>query len=816
MMQAELFSCGVCGRKYDANDHIPKVIPSCGHTLCASCLNTILHNTEFQVCPLDNIPFMNRIAENQEDPFPINIVMMQLLEERSRLQVEVCEMHREPSNLICLREKHRICKVCATSNNHREHPIMHINDVRFEGNARKKYLESQVNEFQSCCNSLPYFLENEKEEIMESLRSKFEEMKTLLNKKEQEIILGVESFFEIEKVQLENKIEQDNQLQGFFKEKIAFLSNSIIGEKYLEVLKSEVPRFEIVPKYEELRKSIQENKNRFDEVLEKFNKALVSLLQQLQPKFPLCEPARSPRGAPPNSQEELNLLRASNFFHVSHQNERLVFSLKNKDMDVNSCLDFDSLLNQSRKINRVSIDFSKGEITESKTKALASHLKLFENLLDVQIVFSETEIQDQDLTFFCERSNWITSRIQSLKLDLTDCCIGDESLTRVSKKILAKLTKLKALKIYLSGTNITDSYFLQGEFLENISAKNLQELRLDFSKTQVTGLGIERVCNFLQEEETCKSIRVLDLNFGSIEIGDNSLKRLADLVFANMNLVQKLWLGFENIQVSSETIEYLFLSLQESAGNLKTFGLNMNLTSVTNGNIETLAEKVVLKMDKLEKFSLCLADTQVTDISIEKIFMNLHLATKNLKMFVLDLNRTPLTAGGIGSFVKQMLPAMNNLLRLEVSLEGIQITEGYAEKLFLGIKNIVKNLRVLTLNLNKTNISEKGTQLLNSMLIPGIELEKLSMSFAHLKTRNDFFRHLFETIENNLIKIKKIKFDLSYTQVSEQSIDTLLALLSNKLEILKDFSVNLDETEISQTKKDLLRLLQPNNVKASK
>ena len=805
-MQAELFSCGVCGRKYDANDHMPKVIPSCGHTLCASCLNSLLHNPEFQACPLDNIPFMNGIAENQEDPFPINIVMMQLLEERNRLQIEVCEAHGEPSNLICLKEKHQICKVCATSSTHREHTIMHINDVRSEGNARKKYLESQVKEFQSCCDSLPYFLENEKEEVMASLRLKFEEMKTLLTNKQQEIIEGVESFFEIERMQLEKKIEQDNQIQMYLQDKIALLNNNIIGERYLEVLKSEVPRFEIVPKYEQLSKAIQENKNRFEEVLEKFNKALASLLQQLQPKFPLCAPRETPLL---NSQDELNMLRVSNFFHIAQQNERFIFSLKNREMDVNSCsLDFGSLLNQSKRINRVFLDFRKGEITENKIKALVSHLKLFDNLLDVQVNFTDTGIQDQDLAFFCESSSssWISSKIQSFKLDLTDCCVGDESLQKVSKEILSKLTRLKGLKMYLSGTNITDCS-LQ-EFSENISIQNLQELRLDFSKTQVTGIGIDHICNLLQED-ACKNIRVLDLNVRNLEISDDSLKRLADSVLINMNFVQELWLGFENIRVSSDAIAWLFLSLQDMARNLKAFGLNLNLTDVTNDNIETLAEKVISKMDQLEKFSLCLGDTQVTDISIENIFLN--LVVKNLKMFILDLNKTPITARGIGIFVKQILPAMNNLQRLELSLEGIQITEVYAEKLFLGIKNILKNLQILNLNLNKTNISEKGAQYLSHMLAPGAELEKLSMSFAYLKTRNGFFKHLFETIKNNLVKIKQIKLDLSYTQVSEQSIDTLLAILSNKSPVLKDFSVNLDETEISQTKKDLISLLIKTN-----
>jgi len=801
MMQAELFSCGVCRMRYDVIDHVPKVIPSCGHTICLSCLNGILKSTEIQCCPLDNIPFLEETETNQQDPFPVNIVMIQLLEERDQRQAEVCVTHGEPSNLICLKDNHQICKSCANSSMHRGHPIRHMNDIKSEGGSRKKHLELQMKEFQSCCNSLPYLLENEKDQIMRNLKLRFEEMKTLLTEKEQEIISGVESFFEIERMQVEKNIEQDNQLKNNLQDKIAFLSNHTIGERYLEALKGEIPKFEIIPKYEQLQKAIQENKHRFDEVLEKFNKALMSLLKQLQPKFPLC----SARGVVANSQEELDILRVSNFFYVSQQNERLYFSLRSKGMDLNSCWDFGSFFNQSRRINKVLIDCSKGEITEDKIKAIAYPLRHLENLLDLQIDFSETEIKDQEFMLFCENSNWTINKMQSFKLELKNCCVGDEGLTKLNKEMLTKLTKLKALKIYLSGTNITNC------FLQEFSVfPSLQEIRLDFSNTKVTGLGIEALSKALSEH--ARNIRILDMNFGNIEISDQSLKKFAELVLSKMTLLQDLWLTLENIQVSSEAIECFFLALQDVAKNLKAFGLNIaGLSNLKDENIETLAERVILKMEKVEKFSFHIADTRVTDSSIEKFFVNLNLVTKNIRMFILDLNRTSITGEGIRTFAKQILPAMNNLLRLEVNLEGVEVTEDDTKKLFLGIKSVMKNLKILTINLNKTNLaSEKVIPSVSDMLALGIDLERLGLSFAEFKIKNDTFKHLFETVSNNMIKLKQIKLDLSYTQISDHNIEALITFIATKASTLKNLNVNLDGAEISCTKKEIIQLFESN------
>ena len=58
-MEIEEIQCPMCKNIYDENDHLPILLPDCGHSYCVSCINAKFEKIkenggeEFFVCPED-------------------------------------------------------------------------------------------------------------------------------------------------------------------------------------------------------------------------------------------------------------------------------------------------------------------------------------------------------------------------------------------------------------------------------------------------------------------------------------------------------------------------------------------------------------------------------------------------------------------------------------------------------------------------------------------------------------------------------------------------------------------------------------------
>ena len=44
--ERKLDICGICKKKYNVGDRIPRILVNCGHTYCTSCLNGFYKNNK--------------------------------------------------------------------------------------------------------------------------------------------------------------------------------------------------------------------------------------------------------------------------------------------------------------------------------------------------------------------------------------------------------------------------------------------------------------------------------------------------------------------------------------------------------------------------------------------------------------------------------------------------------------------------------------------------------------------------------------------------------------------------------------------------
>ena len=191
-MKNEKYHCPKCKLLFDSLNHLPRILPSCLHSICSYCVNEQLHKDEKNIiCPIDNTVYekieninffkenQNLIEEIQEKlNMPTNhnyeisneeiffdksgIIMnsdkfsdtsnslnlntsiissahcyyKKSKEIRSNLlsnnNSQICAKHSLPLNIICIDEKEKICSQCALNNEHVNHQIM--TEIEFMNN----------------------------------------------------------------------------------------------------------------------------------------------------------------------------------------------------------------------------------------------------------------------------------------------------------------------------------------------------------------------------------------------------------------------------------------------------------------------------------------------------------------------------------------------------------------------------------------------------------------------------------------------------------------------------------------------------------
>ena len=205
-MNNDKYHCPKCKLLFDSNNHQPRILPTCAHSLCSYCITEQLHQTPQTVtCPLDKNVYkeivsinyfkenLNLIEELQEslnipsnhnyeisneeidfdndksiimnsDKFNDTMNSMNLnasimssshcyyqksknmrnsLKEKNN---SICEKHTLPLNVICIDEKKKICSQCALNDEHVNHQI--ITEDEFMNN-----IENLIDLFQEVDNN---------------------------------------------------------------------------------------------------------------------------------------------------------------------------------------------------------------------------------------------------------------------------------------------------------------------------------------------------------------------------------------------------------------------------------------------------------------------------------------------------------------------------------------------------------------------------------------------------------------------------------------------------------------------------------------
>ena len=176
-------NCPNCNILFDLSEHLPRILPQCNHSLCASCITKIFFENSLKkiICPMDKVEYDNisninsfeinkvfieniknnngnsstdaemqdyseknlidKITPNKNNDKILNttnsydkiISQLRKIINKNSSQCS-CEIHSLPMNIICIDERKKICSQCALNDIHSTHQIITEKDFLFNIN----------------------------------------------------------------------------------------------------------------------------------------------------------------------------------------------------------------------------------------------------------------------------------------------------------------------------------------------------------------------------------------------------------------------------------------------------------------------------------------------------------------------------------------------------------------------------------------------------------------------------------------------------------------------------------------------------------
>jgi hypothetical protein len=128
--------CPICYNEYQPDQVIPLVLPSCGHTVCDICLQTMSDTYYSLKCPVCRTQNFQGV-----ETLPINYALLELADKRS--DKDLCDQHGLEIVGFCRDEDVLLCGVCVFEHKTHASFLLSSPEAKAWANSKKKVLEEK-------------------------------------------------------------------------------------------------------------------------------------------------------------------------------------------------------------------------------------------------------------------------------------------------------------------------------------------------------------------------------------------------------------------------------------------------------------------------------------------------------------------------------------------------------------------------------------------------------------------------------------------------------------------------------------------------
>jgi len=609
-MQGQDLVCPVCYDEFDSKKKAPRIIPTCGHTICAYCLEKILCSYTKR-CPLDKQWLPNDKYNIHQ--YPVNYILTQALE--NKVEVQICEIHKEPLQMACFTDNCLVCEDCVWQGDHKDHQVKTIKKVRKDLLAKNNSVEERVTHVDEIYKQLKEKMTQSKHSVESEVKKKFAEINKLVAEKEKKYLLQVSLIYCEGMGKLESFIGGSSELKQNISQKTEWMNTNFQGNEFFELYQIDFSAF--LSKIDSLLSMIPSAEYKIDTTptLEAFHHSfgeLESLLCKHEASFAsLFDEITSfePKTLNINSFDDIPLLpcfeaRSSIEVILKQQSETLELFTRKREA-IEQKLD-GSLW---RKNHELRVNFENYELTEQDEKVLEYTFQKLPKLRSLKLNFLPGgDLDDNRLIDIFSIVFGKPEDLEEIDIDLEKNKVSDRSLMVLLEKYIPLMPNLKIVGLNLSATDVTSKTveaLVSGE--HPLIFKNLTKLKLYLNKLPIDDNAMAQVCVALPK------VTSLQLGFAGTKITGKALETLSkNTVMGTYKALKTLELDFSETGIHEKFLGVLFANLG-FLKNLKEFGLNLRKTAATTDfTVTRLVELGLPKIPGLMNLNVDIRDTKVS------------------------------------------------------------------------------------------------------------------------------------------------------------------------------------------------------------
>lgn len=712
-MQSDLFSCCICKSQFDKLHHLPKLIPTCSHTLCSSCLNDTLKKKQ-NTCPLDGIPFPHVSEETQI--FGTNLLVLQLLDERLKEMYGSCNKHNLAKDFVCIGDQLQICQQCAVD--HQGHALKHANEVKKEAQERKKKLEFSLEVFDDQKKEFESVLKNSQKSLRTAVREKFDERRAGMTKKwdefmehvtrdEKELVSEIDTVIEAERYDLDWRLEQYNNLQSRIKAQISDLSTDNVTPKLLRVLDAAPISLNIRPELDRILKVAESIKAQSDRVLDTLNTSLKASVCLYDKEVVFSASFNREL----NKNQHLDL-KSIDYDEIDKLKSWLDLRITGSLLNIDSAKKRTSLPNIEllKNVNKVKISFSSDNFRIFSLEALKWLWRYLKLTSDISFSFSNKAFNyEEALNVFVCDVFWATELIETFSIYLLGY-IYDKEFETFFNNSLTKMPFLKSLTIGLNGTQITGRAVQA--FMTHLLPKltHLIDFGLYLGEEQVANIDIKKFSKHIGQ--SLKTLTSLSLGFECSCITDKEIETLIKHALDPLTNLKSFGLHLSYTKITDQSIELLCRQDSNILKNVNEITLDLSKTNILDKSIAAFSNMIILNKNLMKKINLNLDRTKITDSSVGNLFASLENSAKTITHLTLGFEETQISDTSISYLATHVLPQMTTLEYFSLKLQNTPITDKSIQELSGGLRPIFKNLNHFWLNLWGITVSEDAVRMI--------------------------------------------------------------------------------------------------------
>jgi len=675
-MLTNIFNCPICYKPYDNSENLPKILVSCGHTFCLSCINQNLLRDAAFVCSFCPHSFISTVPELND--LPLNLFVIDQLTnvnpssspsikilssspEAAQKDYPLCPLHNHKLKFVCLTDELLICKYCIRFGAHKGHNALHVQDVKSEAFKKIKQLTALAQDLedrqrQSSC-------ETEVEDLKKIIQINFDSLhlKTMLRTKEEEFLKIADRFFDfgLEKL-LQQKSKDENILQQIGQQ-VHTLNLDLVNENYFTALNLDLTsniQVSRIPQYLAcLAKTAMVH-------FKSFSSNLSNKIMQFGSHL-----------NPLSSQKSI----LSKNFQLFPRFLQTLFIIQE-----------DTLV----------LDFYASLFEQELIKSLGHLWNKANDIFHLVLRFNSTDLLNiSALGELCELDFWNQSQLKTLKIQVQGyekCNLGLEKLLITT----SGLKNLGSFSLIVPDTEINNSVLKTVSEFPLKKIKSLQELELNFAKTQITSEGFCELIHALSP--ITSKLKRFSLNLNGTQVENSNIGDFIKFNLSKARHLQSFSLFLESIPITKNFFRGMISLPRNFSTSLQNLVLDFRSTRLDDNDFKILHSTFIENAVQLQTLELYFSFTSLTQESLQLICQTLSKIAQNLQKIVLDFSYTKIKDIGV---LDEIIPRFAVLETFELNLKKISLNKKAVQKIyadFLENKVVMGHLKHFKIKMSKS------------------------------------------------------------------------------------------------------------------